>query len=126
MDSLYKLQADVCKIFANDKRLEIINLLKHGEMSNSDLMKETRLSKANISQHMHILKSKGVITTRKEGQHLFYSIANPKIIQACTLMREVLIEQHMARQQVVSRLVKESGDTAKKKSVKNPKSASNK
>ena len=118
MDSIFKLQADVCKIFANDKRLEIINLLKDKEMSNGDIMRETGLSKVNISQHMNILKSKGVIVSRREGQQLFYSIANPKIIQACNLMREVLVEQHLAREKVVSRLVKASNELANNKSVK--------
>jgi ArsR family transcriptional regulator, virulence genes transcriptional regulator len=118
MDSIFKLQADVCKIFANDKRLEIINLLKDKEMSNGDIMRETGLSKVNISQHMNILKSKGVIVSRREGQQLFYSIANPKIIQACNLMREVLVEQHLAREKAVSRLVKASNNIANNKSVK--------
>ena len=118
MDSIFKLQADVCKIFANDKRLEIINLLKDKEMSNGDIMRETGLSKVNISQHMNILKSKGVIVSRRDGQQLFYSIANPKIIQACNLMREVLVEQHLAREKAVSRLVKASNNIASNKSLK--------
>jgi ArsR family transcriptional regulator len=59
-----------------------------------------------------------VIVSRREGQQLFYKIANPKIIQACTLMREVLVEQHMARERVVSRLVKASNDILNHKSVK--------
>lgn len=118
MDSIFKLQADVCKIFSNDKRLEIINLLKEKEMSNSDIMHETGLSKVNISQHMNILKSKGVVVSRRDGQQLFYSIANPKIIQACNLMREVIVEQHLAREKAVSRLVKASNNIAKNKSIK--------
>jgi ArsR family transcriptional regulator len=118
MESIFKLQADICKIFSNDKRLEIINLLKDKEMSNGEIMRETGLGKVNISQHMNVLKSKGVIVSRREGQQLFYKIANPKIIQACTLMREVLVEQHMARERVVSRLVKASNDILNHKSVK--------
>ena len=108
MDSILKLQADVCKIFANDKRLEIINLLKAREMSNSELMQKTSLSKVTISQHMNVLKSKGVILARREGVQLYYRIANPKIIQACKLMREVLVEQLLEKEKVVSRLVKAS------------------
>ncbi len=115
MNEIYKLQADVCKIFAHDKRLEIINLLKDKEMSNSDIMRETGLSKVNVSQHMNILKSKGVIVSRREGQQLFYSIANPKIIQACTLMREVLLEQLMAREKMFSRLAKAAHNAAEMK-----------
>ncbi len=115
MDSIFKLQADICKIFANDKRLKIINLLKIGEMSNQEIMQETGLSKVNVSQHINILKSKGVIISRREGQQLFYSISNPKIIQACNLMREVLVEQHLAREKAVYRFVKESSNKSLKR-----------
>ncbi len=108
MDSILKLQADICKIFSNDKRLEIINLLKDREMSNSELMKKTGLAKVNISQHMNVLKSKGVILVRREGIQLSYRIANPKIIQACNLMKEVLVEQLMEKEKMASRLVKSS------------------
>ncbi|MGA2527237.1 MAG: metalloregulator ArsR/SmtB family transcription factor [Smithellaceae bacterium] len=108
MESILKLQADICKIFANDKRLEIINLLKDAEMSNSELMQKTGLSKVTISQHMNVLKSKGVIVVRREGVQLYYRIANPKIIQACSLMKEVLVEQLREKEKVVSRLVKAS------------------
>jgi ArsR family transcriptional regulator, virulence genes transcriptional regulator len=107
-NSILKLQADICKIFANDKRLEIINLLKDKEMSNSDLMQQTGLPKVNISQHMNVLKSKGVVLARREGIQLYYRIANPKIVQACGLMREVMVEQLMEREKMVSRMVKAS------------------
>jgi ArsR family transcriptional regulator, virulence genes transcriptional regulator len=105
---ILKLQADICKIFANDKRLGIINLLKDSEMSTSELMKKTGLSKVSMSQHINILKSKGVIVVRREGVQLYYRIANPKIIQACGLMREVLVEQLMEKGKTASRLVKAS------------------
>jgi ArsR family transcriptional regulator, virulence genes transcriptional regulator len=105
---ILKLQADICKIFANDKRLGIINLLKDKEMSNSELIKKAGLSKVTLSQHMNVLKSKGVIIARREGVQLYYRIANPKIIQACSLMREVLVEQLLEKEKVVSRLVKAS------------------
>ncbi len=118
MQNIFKLQADVCKIFSNDKRLEIINLLKYKEISNQEIMRETGLSKVSISQHMNVLKSKGVIVSRREGQQLFYSIANPKIIQACTLMREVLVEQYRAKEKEVSRLVKAFNDISGSGSVK--------
>jgi ArsR family transcriptional regulator len=113
MESILKLQADICKIFANDKRLEIINLLKDKEMSNSELMQKTGLAKVNISQHMNVLKSKGVILARREGVQLHYRIANPKIIQACNLMREVLVEQLMEKEKTASMLVKASNKKTK-------------
>ena len=104
MEQVYELHADVCKIFSNAKRLEIINMLRDRELSAGELLEQTGLSKANLSQHMAVLKSKGVIITRKEGINIYYCIANPKIIQACNLMKEVLLEQLEEKGKMASRL----------------------
>jgi ArsR family transcriptional regulator, virulence genes transcriptional regulator len=104
MENIYELHADLCKIFSNAKRLEIINTIKDKEMAASELIERIGLSKANLSQHMSVLKSKGVILTRREGVNIYYHIANPKIIQACHLMREVLLEQFQEKGKMVSNL----------------------
>ena len=91
MEQIYELHADLCKVFSNAVRLEIINTLKDKEMSARELIERIGLSKANLSQHMSVLKLKGVILTRREGVNIYYRIANPKIIQACQLIREVLL-----------------------------------
>jgi ArsR family transcriptional regulator len=93
MQNIFELHADICKIFASPKRLEILNMLKGKEVSASQLIETTGLSKANLSQHMNVLKSKGVVLTKREGINVYYRISNPKIIQACNLMKEVLLEQ---------------------------------
>ncbi len=104
MKQLYELHADICKIFSHAKRVEIINVLKEKELSAGELIEKTGLTKANLSQHMSILKSKGVVRTRREGVNIYYRIANPKIIQACTLMREVLTEQLQEKGKMASSL----------------------
>ncbi len=104
MENVYELQADICKIFSHAKRLEIINTLKNGELSAGDLIDKTRLSKANLSQHMNVLRSRGVVIARREGVNIYYRIANPKIVQACQLMREVLLEQFQEKGKMVSSL----------------------
>ena len=102
MEEIYELQADICKIFANAKRMEIINILKDGEASANELIERTGSSKANLSQHMGVLKATGVILARREGVSMYYRIANPKIIQACNLMKEVLAEQIQEKGRIVS------------------------
>ena len=47
---------------------------------------------ANISQHLSIMKAKEILTSRREGLHS-YRIANPKVVKACGLMKEVMMEQ---------------------------------
>jgi len=104
LDKIYELHADICKIFSNSKRLEIINTLKDKELSAGELIETIGLSKANLSQHMSVLRSKGVILTRRDGVNIYYRIANPKILQACHLMREVLLEQFQEKGKFVSSL----------------------
>ena len=55
MNELYKIHAEVCKVFSNPIRLEILNLLRDNEMSVTELIENTKLSHANISQHLSIM-----------------------------------------------------------------------
>jgi ArsR family transcriptional regulator len=99
MKHLYELHAEACKTLANAKRIEIINLLRSGEKPVSLLLEETGLLKANLSQHLAVMRQRGIIKARKEGLSVFYRIANPKIVRACDLMREVLFEQTEERKE---------------------------
>ena len=104
MEKIFELHADVCKVFSNSKRLEILNILREKEMTASELIVKIGLSKANLSQHMSILKSKGVVLARREGVNIYYRISNTKISQACDLMREVLLEQLQEKGKMVASL----------------------
>ncbi|MBI4824549.1 MAG: winged helix-turn-helix transcriptional regulator [Nitrospirae bacterium] len=90
---IFTYQADICKTLGNPKRLEIIEALSNGELNVTELAERLGIRKANASQHLSVLRSKGLIIARREGLNIYYSIANPKIITACGMMREVLLEQ---------------------------------
>lgn len=93
MKQIYELHADVCKVLANPKRIEIINTLRDKEMSYGDLLGALKIKKANLSQHLAVMRSKGIVKARRDGVNIYYRIANPKVIKACDIMREVLLEQ---------------------------------
>jgi ArsR family transcriptional regulator len=97
----YKLHAQVCSIMANPKRLQIIELISEGEKSVEELTNVTGLRKANVSQHLALLRHYNLVSTRKERLRVYYKIANPKVIQACRLMREVTLEQLSAGKRAV-------------------------
>jgi ArsR family transcriptional regulator, virulence genes transcriptional regulator len=99
---VFEMQANICKVFSHPKRLEILCLLKDGERSFGELQDATALSKANLSQHLSILKDRGVVLARRDGQTMHFSVANPKITSACQLMHEVLCEQAAQRQEIAS------------------------
>ena len=90
---LYKLHAEICKTLSNPTRLEILNLLRDKELSVSSLIIKTKLSQANISQHLSIMKSKGIVDFRREGKQIYYGIVNKKIVKAFDIMREVMSEK---------------------------------
>lgn len=90
---LFELHAEVCKIFSHPKRLQIIEALRGKELTVGEVVARLRLPKANVSQHLAVLRQKRVVMTRREGLNIYYRISNPKIIQACDLMRHVLVEQ---------------------------------
>ena len=103
MKQVFNLQAEICKTLANPKRLEIIYALKEGELSAGELVKRLGIPKANVSQHLAILRQRRVVVSRRDGVNIYYNIANPKIVQACALMREMLMEQIKEDNRLVSK-----------------------
>ncbi len=89
---LYALHAGICQTLANPKRLEVIDRLRDGEKSVTELAEAMKISQANLSQHLSVMRQKGIVATRREGLNVYYRLSNPKIIKACDLMRQVLLE----------------------------------
>ena len=97
MKQLYEIHAEMCKVFSNPTRLEILNLLRDKEMSVTELIEKTKLSQANISQHLAIMKYKGIVLSNRKGKNIYYKVAVPKIIKAFDIIREVLEEKLQKR-----------------------------
>ena len=90
---IYRLHAGLCKTLADPTRLEILNLLKDEEKSVGELVTLTGVRQATMSQHLAVLRQRGVVLTRKDGATIYYSIKNPKIIEAYEIIKAVLFEQ---------------------------------
>ena len=92
-DEIFERQAQICKAFAHPGRLRILDLLGQGERGVSELQKELGFSRTTLSQQISILKSAGVLSTRRNGKQIYCSLAIPEVKQACQLIREVLRAQ---------------------------------
>lgn len=97
---IFELHADVCKTLASGTRLKILALLGNGEMSVGELAETIGVSLPNVSQHLALLKAHHLVSARKEGQSVFYSLSDRRIIQACTAIRAVLLDQMKLRGEV--------------------------
>lgn len=89
---LHELHARVCKAIADPKRLLIINELRDREMSVGDLCEALGITQSNASQHLAILRERGVVTTRRNGTSVFYALRGTKVLQAVDLLREFLAQ----------------------------------
>ncbi len=93
LDEITRLHANVCKGLADPKRLLIIQALRDGERTVSDLTNELGLPQANVSQHLAVLRDKGLVTARRQGNWVYYALSSKKIVEAMDLLREVMTER---------------------------------
>lgn len=91
--TIFELQADICKTLSSSKRIKILNALKDGEKAVSELVEILGVPKANVSQHFAVMRHKGILRSRREGVNIYYRVTSPKVIEACLLMKKVLMEQ---------------------------------
>ena len=91
-NNIYELHANICKALANPFRIEIIEKLNDSELSFGDLMKVLDISKSNLSQHLSIIVSNGLVIQRKERVNSYFKLSSVKVAAACQIMREVLVE----------------------------------
>ncbi len=85
----YEKNALIYKILANSKRLEILNILKLNETSVENLIKITKLPKANLSQHLALMRHNGLIVPRREGLNVYYKIVDPRIVEPCKILHQL-------------------------------------
>src|SRR4030065_1742648 len=90
--TLFDLHAQICQALSNAKRLETLAALRHGERSVGELTAVLDIRKANVSQHLAVLRARGIVITRRGGQAIYYRLASPRVTQACDLVRHGLLE----------------------------------
>ena len=101
---LYKLKAELCKTFADPKRLMIISELREGEESVGELADNINAPQAVVSRHLAILRQKGVVQTRRDGVSIYYKLTDFKILAACDIVQEVLMAQVSRNRELAEKL----------------------
>lgn len=99
---IFELQASFCQTLSNPKRLMIVALLSMKEMSVGELAENIDTALATVSQHLTVLRNKHIVESRKEGQTVYYRLTDTRLMEACILIRTVLLD-----------LMKKRGEIAK-------------
>ena len=94
---IFELHADVCKTLSHPTRLKLLAVLGRRELSVGELAEAVGISLPNASQHLALLKAQGLVVSRKHAQSVRYSLTDRRIIQACTLIRSVLLDRMRER-----------------------------
>lgn len=102
MEPIYELQAEVLKTLAHPRRLEIVHELARGPRTVGTLAEELGIAQPNVSQHLALMRSTGVVESERDGREIRYRLTDPDIIAACGLMRQAL-QRRLARLAALSR-----------------------
>ncbi|MCW5937658.1 MAG: winged helix-turn-helix transcriptional regulator [Fimbriimonadaceae bacterium] len=86
--SLRRFKADVFQVLANPTRIHIIECLRDGELSVKAIQEQLGVEASNTSQHLAVLRGKGLVVTRKERNQVFYSLRDPLLTEVLDAMKK--------------------------------------
>jgi ArsR family transcriptional regulator len=86
----YRLHADVCRVLTDPKRLMLIAALRAGERSVGELALEIGAALPNASQHLAVLRTAGLVDSRRVGTTVVYRLAEPDITDACDIISAIV------------------------------------
>jgi len=101
----YRMHTELCKAIFNPKRLIIIDALREKEMKVLELAGKTGISQSNLSHHLSMLKSKGVLSVRRDKTNVFYSIDDEKITKAIDLISDILKHKLIKETELIEKAV---------------------
>ena len=87
---LYQLKAEFFKTLGHPARIRVLELLSQREHAVAEMLPEVGIEAANLSQQLAVLRRAGLVTTRKEGSNVFYSLTSPQVAELLTVARSIL------------------------------------
>lgn len=100
--AVIELVAQRFRALAEPARLQILDSMRHGEMTVTELVEETGLGQANVSKHLQLLHTLGFVTRRKDGLFTYYALADRSVFALCDLMCSRLEAEAHARRRVLA------------------------
>jgi len=89
---IVELQTAICKIMSNPRRVQLLHILDSGEKSVGELVEMTGLRKAAVSQNLGLMRERKLVTARRDGQKVYYTLRSRHLLAACASMEELLDE----------------------------------
>jgi DNA-binding transcriptional ArsR family regulator len=94
MDSpLRQFKAEIFQALSHPTRIAIVDNLRGGERSASQIIEGLGLEQANASQHLAVLRTRQIVVSRKAGNQVFYSLRDPVLLKVLDLLRDYFYSQ---------------------------------
>jgi len=93
MDPVYEQKALIYKALAHPIRIQIVEMLADGEMSVSEIVKKVGAKESNTSRHLAVLKSSGVVASRKDGLNVYYKLLMPCLVNMLSCVNTAIVEK---------------------------------
>lgn len=109
-ETLRQFKASIFQALGHPTRIAIIEVLRDGELPAGAIIERLGIEQANASQHLSILRLKQIVTSRKDGNQVFYSVRDPLLIEVLDIMRRYFqahIEDAMSMLQQIDLLDKD-------------------
>ena len=92
-DSLRNFKADFFKALSNPARIQILELLRGGELSVTRLQAKLKIDPSSVSQHLSVLRHKNIVYARKAGTTVYYAVRDPEIFELLDVARKIFNNQ---------------------------------
>ena len=89
---LYQAKAEFFKTLGHPARIRVLELLSERERSVGEMLPEVGIEATNLSQHLAVLRRAGLVTFRKEGSTVYYSLTSPQVAELLAVARRILTE----------------------------------
>lgn len=101
---LFHKQAEVAKAVAHPLRIAVLDFLKNGEQCVCDIAREVGSERSNVSRHLAVMVNAGVLSSRKEGLKVFYTLRTPCLLDFLACVTQVLKDQAKANKELLAAL----------------------
>jgi DNA-binding transcriptional ArsR family regulator len=103
---LYEMKVEILKAFANVTRLRIAEKLLTQELCMNEIVEALGLERTSVSKHVSVLHKANLLSSRKEGTTIYYSLQVPCIINVFGCIEEILREQAKAKMAILKKIAK--------------------
>jgi ArsR family transcriptional regulator len=112
-DARRQFKADIFQALAHPTRIAIVEELRDGELSAGAIIDRIGLEQANASQHFAVLRARNILTSRKDGNQVFYAVRDPLLNEILETMRKYFVKHIEEAMSTLKGINEQEAETSK-------------